>query len=100
MAFSATQIIVGLSQVIKVIPTAYQYFDTMKIGVGGGTLEIVPIQLSGSSTAAGNAWGKGYAIGSSEIIMIGGPAPVYLAATGATITAFLTIGYTNGATLL
>ena len=63
-------------------------------------LEIVPVQLSGTSTAAGNAWGVGYILGTTEIFNIGGPAVFYLAATGATAVASMTLGYTPGATLL
>lgn len=95
-----TQIAVGLSQVIRVVAGAFQYSTALKIGAGGGTLEIVPPQLSGSSTAAGNAWGKGYGIGANEIINWDGSAAIYLAATGATMTAWLMNGYTYGATVL
>lgn len=93
-----TQIFIGTSQVIRVTCTAgFQFANTFKIGAGGGTLEIVPPQLSGSSTAAGNAWGKGYALGANEVFNIGGPAVMYFAATGATMTLALAIGYTQGA---
>ena len=93
----STQIAIGLSQVLKVIPSAYQFAQTIKIGSGGGTLEIVPPQLNGASTASGSAWGKGYALGGTEVFNFGGPAIFYLAATGATMTAWMTIGYTSGA---
>jgi len=95
----ATRIAVGLSQVLRVMPTDYQYAETFKIFSGGGTLEIVPPCLSGSSTAAGN-WGIGYPVGASEIVSVGGPAVFYLAATGATMTITMTLGRTAGATVL
>lgn len=93
-----TQILIGLSQVIRVkCSDNNQFANTFKIGAGGGTLEMVPPQLSGSSTAAGGAWGKGYALGANEVFNVGGPATIYFAATGATMTLSLAIGYTQGA---
>jgi hypothetical protein len=82
------------------MPGPFQYAEMIKIFAAGGTLEIVPSQLSGASTAAGNAWGKGYPIGSTEVINIGGPAAFYLAATGATMIAAVVLGYTPGVSLL
>ena len=96
----ATQIAVGLSQVIRVTPAAFQQTSWLKIGAGGGTLEIVPVQLSGTSTAAGNAWGKGYALGATEVFKMDGAVTFYLAASGATMTADIVFGLTSGATLL
>lgn len=97
---SATLINVGLSQIIRVTPTAYQYAEGLKIFAGGGTLEIVPPALSGTSTAAASGWGTGYPIGANEIVNFSGPAVIYLAATGATMTAAMYIGRTAGATVL
>lgn len=96
-AMGGTQIIVGLSAIIKVVPEAYTYAENIKIKAGSGTLEIVskPIALTGSSAAG---WGLGYPIGTSEVISIGGPAVYYLAATGATMTLAVLNGYTSGST--
>lgn len=96
----ATRIAVGLSQVVRVLPSAFEYTHVLKIASGGGTLEIVPMQLSGSSTASGNAWGAGYPVGGSEIYSYAGNAAIYLAATGATMVAAITLGYTQGSTFL
>lgn len=95
----STQIPVGLSQVIRVLPSPFQYSTALKIG-SGGSLEIVAPQLSGTSTAAGNAWTKGYLLGTSEVVSWNGSGVVYLAASGATVVAHLTIGYTSGMTFL
>ncbi len=95
----ATQIAIGLSQVIRVVPSPFQYSSSFKI-LSGGSLEIVPPQLSGTSTAAGNAWTKGYLVGTSEALAFTGPAVIYFAATGATSVIQMTTGYTSGATTL
>ena len=95
----ATQIPIGLSQVIRIQPTPFQISTVVKIG-SGGSLELVPIQLSGSSTAAGNAWGKGYLFGTTEAFGWVGGAAAYFAATGATVVAHVVCGYTAGATFL
>ncbi len=96
----ATRIAVGLSQIIRVRPSANQYAEAIKIFSGGGTLEIVPPALSGASTAAASGWGTGYPLGASEVMSFGGPCVFYLAATGATMVAAMTLGYTAGATVL
>lgn len=95
----ATQFAVGLSQVIRVSPSAFQYAGTLQ-WLSGGTLELVPPQFSGISSQAGNAWGKGKQISTTESYAISGPATFYLAATGATVTAMMTLGYTSGASIL
>lgn len=96
-SIGATRITVGLSAIIRISPSAFQYSEGLKILSGGGTLEIVPcpLALSGSSTIG---WGTGYPIGASETINVSGPAVFYLAASGATMVAAMTIGYTAGAT--
>jgi hypothetical protein len=94
-----TQIAVGLSQVIRIQSSAFQHSNTLKI-FSGGSLEIVAPQLSGTSTAAGNAWGKGYMLGSAEAVTWDGAAAFYLAATGSTVVAHMLVGYTQGATFL
>lgn len=92
-----TQVAIGLSQVIRITAGSYQYSTALKY-FSGGSLEIVPPQASGSSTAAGNAWGKGYMLGLGEVSVWDGPAAIYLAATGSTAIAHLMIGYTQGQT--
>lgn len=99
-AIGATRIPIGLSQVLRIMPSGCQYAETMKILSGGGTLELVGSQFSGSSTQAGNAWGTGYPLGLNEIYNVGGPAVFYLCATGATMILAMTLGYTDGATIL
>jgi len=96
----ATRVAIGLSQVICVKPSSYQYAEGIKILSGGGTLEIVAPQFSGSSTQAGNAWGTGYPLSANEVFNVGGPAPIYFAATGATMIVGMVLGYTSGVTLL
>jgi len=96
----ATRITIGLSQIVRIMPTDYQYAETIKIFSGAGTLEIIAPALSGSSTAASSGWGQGWPIGASEVYSIGGPAVFYLAATGATMVACMTLGRTAGATVL
>lgn len=95
----ATRIAVGLSAIIQISPTAYQYAEAIKIFSGGGTLELVapPPALTGASAAG---WGLGYPIGASEVLNVGGPAVMYLAASGATMVAAMYIGRTSGATTL
>ena len=95
----STRISVGLSAIIKIQAGARQYAESIKIFSGGGTLEIVPIPvaLTGSSAAG---WGAGYPLGASEVFNIGGPATFYLAATGATMVAVMTLGYTPGVSLI
>lgn len=95
----STRIPVGLSTIVRVSPTSYQYAETVKILSGSGTLEIVPapLALSGTSTIG---WGIGYPIGTNEIINIGGPAAFYLAATGSTMVMTMLLGYTSGVSLL
>lgn len=94
----STQIAVGLSQVLRLSMGAYQTVSAFKIG-SGGSLEIVKPQFSGSSTAAGSAWGTGYLLGTTEVVAVNGPAVYYLAATGATVVVHALIGYTAGVTL-
>lgn len=94
----ATQIVVGLSAITKITPTAYQYSYCLKIFAGGGTLEIVPPPLALSGTSA-VGWGTGYAVGANESVNISGPAIFYLAATGATMTVSSYFGRTFGASL-
>lgn len=99
IATGATQFVVGLSQVVRLVAGPNQYAQTLK-WLSGGSLEIVPIQLSGSSTAAGNAWGKGYLLSTTEVFNVGGPATMYFAASGATALGQMVLGYTAGCTIL
>lgn len=94
----ATRIAVGLSQVLRLSMGDYQTVSAFKI-VSGGTLEIVKPQFSGTSTAAGAAWGTGYPLGATEVVAVNGPAVYYLAASGATVVVGAMIGYTYGVTL-
>jgi hypothetical protein len=98
-SLGATRFAVGLSQIVRCVATDYVTDWQLRILVGGGTLEIVPPAFSGTSTVAATAWGTGYAVGSSEVIFGQGPATVYLAATGATMTAQMALFYSNGVTL-
>lgn len=98
-ALSATLIPVGLSGLIKVNPTAYNFAGNLKILSGGGTLEIVPVPVALTGASA-TGWGMGYPIGSSEAISISGPAVFYLAATGGTMIATMLIGKSSGATVI
>ncbi len=95
----ATQFAVGLSQVVRIQPSAFQYSSAIKIG-SGGSLEIVKPQLSGSSTGTSLSWGMGYLMGSTEVFAWDGGAAIYLAASGATVTVHQSIGYTAGSTFL
>ncbi len=97
----ATRISVGLSQVIRIQGSANQYSTALKYG-SGGSLEIVAPQLSGTSTSVGtsNAWSTGYLLATTEVMSWDGNATIYLAATGATAVAHVTIGYTSGMTFL
>lgn len=97
-SLGATRFAVGLSQVLRVSQTQNVYAQSYKI-ISGGSLEIVPPCLSGSSTSTGN-WGVGYLFGSAEVVSVGGPATAYFAATGATVVVGAVLGFTYGATLL
>lgn len=97
----ATKIAVGLTQVVRIMPTEFDFAQTLKIFSGGGTLEIISPVLSGSSTPPGGSYlGTGYPLGASEIYKVEGPAVIYLAATGATMVLAMTLGKTSGATVL
>lgn len=93
----ATLIVVGLSALVRVTPSAYGYTELLKIAAGSGTLEIVtPIYSGSSAILSGSSavrQGTGYPIGTSEAVAVGGPASFYLAATGATMTAALMVGF-------
>lgn len=100
-AVGSTQIVVGLSGIITVIPTPYEMSKQIKIMAGGGTLEIAPIPASAAAKLdATTARGLGYPIGLAEAVSIAGGAALYLVATGATMTATLLIGQSQGATLV
>ena len=98
-SISSTQIIIGLSTLIRIAPGPFTYSRSLKILSGGGTLEIVPIPLalSGSSCVG---WGLGYPLGAGEIVSADGPTVFYLAATGATMIAAMAVGFTIGATTI
>lgn len=94
----ATRMVIGLSSILKISPSNFQYAENIKILGGSGTVEVIPppIALSGSSATG---WGTGYPIGDSEAISIEGGAVLYLAATSATMTVGMLVGYTSGATI-
>lgn len=95
----ATQVAVGLSQVIRVQPPSNSWGGQLKIVSGSGTLAIVAPQFSGASTQTGFAT-AGYVVGGTEVVQFSGPVTFYLAATSATMTVGVVWGLTNGATLL
>lgn len=98
---SATRVAVGLSAIIRLAPGAFNYAEGIKIFSGGssGTVEFVqcPAAFSGVGAAG---WGTGYQIGTNEVVNLGGPAVMYLAATGVTMVMAMYIGQTSGATAL
>ncbi len=98
----ATQIVVGLSAIVRVIGgSAYQIASSIKILSGSGTLWIAPapgVSLTGA--AAGSLIVNGYPLAASEVFNIGGPATFYLAASGATMTAAVVNGYSAGFSLV
>jgi len=94
----ASLLTVGLSAIVKIEPTAYLYATNFKIHTGSGTLEVVPPPLALSGTLA-VGWGLGYRISSNESVFVDGPARIYLAATSATMTVSMLIGYSSGATV-
>lgn len=96
----ATRLVVGLSTILRVTAQPYEITGYLKILSGGGTLEIIQAAFSGTSTQASVGWGAGYPLGASEVFPFYGPSTFYLAATGATMTAVLALGYTSGATIL
>lgn len=98
-SIGATHVIIGLSAIVRMIPGPFTASRSLKILSGGGTLEIVssPLALSGSSCVG---WGTGYPISVGEVVSLDGPVAFYLAATGATMTAAMAVGYSAGATAL
>ncbi len=96
----ATQIVVGLSAITRILPSAYQVATSIKILSGSGTLWIAPsgITLTGAGGASNVL--AGYPLGATEVFNIGGPATFYLAASSATMTAALVIGYSSGVSLI
>lgn len=97
-SLGATNFAIGTSTIFRIIPSAY-ITDWQLRYVSGGSLEIVPTALSGTSTAAQSGWGTGYVMGTTEVVRPYGPATVYLAASGATVVAQMTLFYSSGITL-
>lgn len=94
----ATRLVIGLSAILQFSNTQ-QFVGAMILKkLSGGSLELVsaPPALTGSSAVV---WGTGYMVEPTEAVSIAGPASFYLAATGATVTAGLIFGKTNGATI-
>lgn len=94
----ATLVPVGLSAIVAVRPTAYQYGVGIKIFSGGssGTLEVCPppVALSGASATG---WSLGYPLATSESVQATGPTTFFLAAMGVTMVAAVIFGRTAGA---
>ncbi len=82
-----TQIPVGLSATVRVVPPLFCNGGFFKL-VGGGTLAIV----SGISALPA----AGYLMGSGEAISMSGPASFYLAASGATATVHCVFTFSQG----
>ncbi len=104
-AVGSTQISVGLSAIILVKPPAYAIATTIKMATTGGTLWVTPAPSLGlgaslTGTAAGSMITGGYYFSASEVFNIGGPAKFYLSASGATVTAAIIFGYTDGQNLI
>lgn len=98
-AVGSTQIAVGLSALVKIIPPAYAIATTIKIAAGSGTMWITPAPGFGASlsgAAAGSMITGGYYLGASEVFNIGGPAQFLLSASSATMTAAIIFGFTSG----
>lgn len=95
----ATVFAIGTSQVLK-FTTGPNIAQTTLRYRSGGSLEIVPIQLSGGSTGTSLSWTFGYMLGTTEPFLIDGPATYYLAASGATVVAQAVLAYTAGVTCL
>jgi hypothetical protein len=86
-----SQIVVGLSATVKVVPRAGVLSGFIHNEGGGGTLALV----NGISGIAS----QGMKIGANQLIQLEGPATFYLAAAGATMTASFVMRYSAGATL-
>lgn len=84
----STQLSIGLSATVRVVPQAGQNGGFFKILSGGGTLAIV----NGISSIASG----GYIIASGEAISFSGPGVFYLAAAGATMTVGLCTNFSQG----
>lgn len=69
----------GLSSIIQVDGLTAGCNSLLVKQVSGGSLEILG--------ASNQAWASGYLMGSAEVLTFGGPATVFLAATGATAIA-------------
>lgn len=91
----ATQLVVGVSSILKVQPSAYSFGYNLKL-FSGSSLEFVNSCATLTGTGA-TGWGTGYLIGSSESVTFDGPATFYLAATGATAVVHCLMGKTAGA---
>ena len=97
-ALGATRIVIGLSNIVRVTPAAFQNSLMMRIvtATAGGTLEIVPP----STFTAGTGWGTGYALGVGTEYAYAGPITFYLAATGVTQTIAMQMGCSQGYSLI
>lgn len=68
--------------------------------ISGGTLEILPSELSGKTISGATAGGLGFIMGGSLMAYaFEGPASFYIAATGSTAVAGIMWKFSTGATL-
>ena len=100
-ALGGTRFHVGLSTAVKVVPPAFQMAYNLKIQAGGssGTVELLNGVSFSSLTGAMAFVGSGYPIGENEIINVTGPAIMYLAASGVTMTMALLPAQSRGVSL-
>ena len=87
--------IVGLSTIVGVS------FWPQQVGViiknfSGGSLEIGGTYVLSAGATAAFTWGNGYIFGAGEALSLNHTGMMYLAATGATVTAMVVRGRTSG----
>lgn len=81
------KIVIGLSQILGITLSDKQIAGTIRYA-SGGSLELGMTQ--------GSAWGTGYLMGTGEIANINCAGTFYVAATGATVTAYVLRGLSMG----
>lgn len=86
-----SQIVVGLSATVKVVPRAGVLSGYLHLESTGGSVAIVN-GISGIVT-------NGMKMSANQLIELEGPATFYLAASGATMTVSYVMRYSAGATL-
>lgn len=87
----------GATNAQLITPVAYEVANQVKYGTGG-SLEIQKAPQGTTYIGASLAplIGTGYLMGTAEALSLGGPARYYLMATGATVTAFVLRGLSDG----